>query len=190
MQTDGTLTRWNDERGFGFITPRRGGQDIVVHISAFPKDGRRPQCNEMLSFEIDIDKHGKKRAVHVSRPASKKTMSVRPSRPPQPQRKSHLTSLLASLALFAAISVYGYTGLYGKSDTVPVADTVKSTENVSPVPDQKATAEFQCDGRTYCSQMRSCDEAKFFLRNCPDVTMDGNHDGIPCEKQWCTGFFQ
>lgn len=44
---------------------------------------------------------------------------------------------------------------------------------------------FKCDGRTYCSQMTSCDEATFFLKNCPDVKMDGNNDGIPCEKQWC-----
>jgi len=44
---------------------------------------------------------------------------------------------------------------------------------------------FRCDGRTYCSQMRSCEEATFFLRNCPGTKMDGNHDGVPCEKQWC-----
>ena len=44
---------------------------------------------------------------------------------------------------------------------------------------------FACDGRTYCSQMRSCAEAKYYLANCPNVKMDGNHDGIPCERQWC-----
>jgi hypothetical protein len=45
---------------------------------------------------------------------------------------------------------------------------------------------FTCDGRVYCSQMKSCDEAKYFLEHCPNVKMDGNHDGIPCEKQWCS----
>lgn len=44
---------------------------------------------------------------------------------------------------------------------------------------------FTCDGRTHCSHMTSCVEAKFFLANCPNVKMDGNHDGIPCERQWC-----
>lgn len=44
---------------------------------------------------------------------------------------------------------------------------------------------YRCDGRTYCSQMRSCQEAEFFLRHCPGVKMDGNHDGVPCEEQWC-----
>ena len=47
-------------------------------------------------------------------------------------------------------------------------------------------APFHCDGRQYCSQMTSCDEAKYFLSNCPDVKMDGDHDGIPCESQWCS----
>jgi hypothetical protein len=45
--------------------------------------------------------------------------------------------------------------------------------------------QFQCDGRTHCSQMTSCAEATFFLRNCPGVEMDGEGDGVPCEKQWC-----
>ena len=43
----------------------------------------------------------------------------------------------------------------------------------------------RCDGRTRCSQMTSCEEATWFLRNCPDTQMDGDRDGIPCEQQWC-----
>jgi hypothetical protein len=43
----------------------------------------------------------------------------------------------------------------------------------------------RCDGRTRCPQMTSCTEAKFFLKNCPNVEMDGDHDGQPCEDQWC-----
>ena len=43
----------------------------------------------------------------------------------------------------------------------------------------------RCDGRTHCSEMRSCEEAVFFLSNCPGTKMDGNNDGVPCESQWC-----
>ncbi|UOO77884.1 excalibur calcium-binding domain-containing protein [Neisseria sp. Dent CA1/247] len=56
------------------------------------------------------------------------------------------------------------------------------------LPSQQARKEksgFTCDGRTRCSQMTSCEEAKFFLQNCPNTKMDGNHDGVPCESQWC-----
>ena len=48
-----------------------------------------------------------------------------------------------------------------------------------------SVSRFKCDGRTFCSQMTSCQEAKFFLKNCPNTKMDGNNDGIPCEAQWC-----
>ena len=45
---------------------------------------------------------------------------------------------------------------------------------------------FKCDGRTHCSQMTSCAEARFFLANCPGAQMDGDKNGIPCERQWCS----
>ncbi|MCD0416772.1 excalibur calcium-binding domain-containing protein [Rubrivivax sp. JA1024] len=54
----------------------------------------------------------------------------------------------------------------------------------APVP-AATSSRFSCDGRTRCTQMRSCEEAKFFLDHCPGVQMDGDHDGIPCEQQWC-----
>ncbi|UCN00434.1 excalibur calcium-binding domain-containing protein [Sulfurimonas sp. SWIR-19] len=46
---------------------------------------------------------------------------------------------------------------------------------------------YQCDGREYCSQMTSCEEATYFINNCPNTKMDGDHDGVPCERQWCKG---
>ena len=55
----------------------------------------------------------------------------------------------------------------------------------SPMPQSRTASPFKCDGRTYCSQMTSCAEATFFLKNCPGTKMDGNNDGIPCEKQCC-----
>jgi len=48
-----------------------------------------------------------------------------------------------------------------------------------------AISSFKCDGRTMCSQMTSCDEATYFVQHCPNTKMDGNDDGVPCERQWC-----
>ena len=45
-------------------------------------------------------------------------------------------------------------------------------------------AQYSCDGRQHCSQMGSYDEALFFLRNCPNTKMDGDGDGVPCERQF------
>ncbi len=55
----------------------------------------------------------------------------------------------------------------------------------APAASASAATAFRCDGRTRCSQMRSCEEATWFLRHCPGVQMDGNGDGVPCERQWC-----
>lgn len=48
-----------------------------------------------------------------------------------------------------------------------------------------ADSRYHCDGRVYCSQMHSCEEATWFLQHCPGVKMDGEGGGVPCEKQWC-----
>ncbi len=70
---------------------------------------------------------------------------------------------------------------YVDSDLFTVSDPV-----VKPVLSTKPAApSFTCDGRKHCSQMTSCAEATYFSNNCPGTKMDGNHDGVPCEKQWC-----
>ena len=62
-----------------------------------------------------------------------------------------------------------------------IEETLKiaNTQAVSSNPNH-----FQCDGRTHCSQMRSLEEARWFVRNCPNTKMDGDGDGIPCESQF------
>ena len=67
----------------------------------------------------------------------------------------------------------------------PYTNPVVSSPSAAPA--ELPGRSFRCDGRTYCSQMTSCAEAKYFLSNCPDVKMDGDGDGIPCEEQWCNG---
>jgi len=32
--------------------------------------------------------------------------------------------------------------------------------------------------------MGSYEEAKYFIKNCPNTKMDGDNDGIPCERQF------
>jgi hypothetical protein len=46
------------------------------------------------------------------------------------------------------------------------------------------TEQFQCQGKVWCSEMSSYEEAIFYLRNCPGTKMDGDGDGDPCEQQF------
>jgi cold shock CspA family protein len=182
MRIEGTLSKWNDERGFGFITPTQGGQDIFVHVSAFPKDGVRPTIGEKLSFEIETDSQGKKRAKNLLCP--ERRAAVRPARQPTRSQRKERPGLLGRaipLLVLAGLAFYGYTQYSNWAR--PMSAVAAQT------PEPASATAFRCDGRTHCSQMTSCAEAKFFLRNCPDVKMDGNNDGVPCEQQWCTGLF-
>ena len=39
-----------------------------------------------------------------------------------------------------------------------------------------------CGGKKYCSEMASCEEATHYLKQCGIRTLDGNGDGVPCDK--------
>lgn len=190
MRTEGKLTQWNDDRGFGFVTPNDGGPAVFIHISEFPRDGDRPAIGERLSFETDFNKDGKPRAVNVRCPDRTPVQRL----PRRAEDGPSLWGRLMSLVLVIVIGAAGYKafGRYaGSYSAAPVAvetSTIRSAPASAP---GSASApapvlpRFSCDGRTHCSQMRSCEEATFFLRNCPGTQMDGDGDGVPCERQWC-----
>jgi endonuclease YncB( thermonuclease family) len=41
---------------------------------------------------------------------------------------------------------------------------------------------YSCDARQYCNEMTSCDEARWHLQECGLTTLDGDGDGVPCER--------
>jgi cold shock CspA family protein len=208
MRIDGTLVKWNEERGYGFIAPQQGGPEVFAHIKAFPRDGRKPQVAEALSFEIGFDQQGRKRAKAIQR-LPERVAPARPAFAPAPRRNPTHWVLLA--ALLIALGGYGYRSysrqvhaypevletqdsaapVVSAPPTAAVAAPAAAARSASPavsrppVEARQQDAAFHCDGRTHCSQMTSCAEATYFLNHCPGVEMDGNHDGVPCERQWC-----
>ena len=68
MRYSGTLTQWNDERGFGWIEADGGGERLFVHISAFeprPPAEQRPRPGLRLEFSVGMEQ-GRKRALQVA----------------------------------------------------------------------------------------------------------------------------
>src|SRR6266540_5871529 len=86
------------------------------------------------------------------------------------------------LALFVFVGWSAYSQYQRRRQIPPEVPAEVATP---PIPRSASERQFKCDGRIYCSQMTSCAEATFFLQNCPGTKMDGNNDGIPCERQWC-----
>ncbi len=66
LQLQGKITSWNDEKGFGFITPVSGDDRVFVHIKAFRKRQGRPQVNQQISYSTSKDKQGRPCAVDVA----------------------------------------------------------------------------------------------------------------------------
>ncbi|MCW8155080.1 DUF1294 domain-containing protein [Stutzerimonas stutzeri] len=64
MEQRGTLKSWNDQKGFGFIRPEAGGEDVFAHISAVHGE-RRPLVGDRVLFVAGRDPQGRLRAEHL-----------------------------------------------------------------------------------------------------------------------------
>jgi cold shock CspA family protein len=174
MRFTGKLTTWDDNRGFGFITPDEGGQDIFVHVSQMPR-GIRPMIGRAFGFEVALNPKGKKNAVGVYVLLDQSATQRRARDPITRRIPASRTGLAATAVVLLVLCGIVYGAFRFQT----------GSRHVGPLAPESSG--FKCDGRTYCSQMTSCKEAKYFLNSCPGVKMDGNGDGIPCEQQWCTG---
>ena len=64
MELRGQLRSWNDQKGFGFIRPEQGGEDVFAHISAM-RGVRRPVQGDRVLYLSEKDKGGRWRASHI-----------------------------------------------------------------------------------------------------------------------------
>jgi cold shock CspA family protein len=195
----GKLVRWIDDKGFGFIQPNAGGNDIFIHISALRGMSRSPVVGDTIHYQTEFDASGKRRASHARIEGVPKQLTLeplarvhesptgpapydRPQQKPkqrlnQPQKRRGSLPFLFGLLIVGGVSAYDKFG-HRSAEIVDPPAVQPVVESV--IPEQH----FQCQGKVYCSQMASREEAQFYLDNCPGTKMDGDRDGIPCENQF------
>ncbi|HEX8654511.1 MAG: cold shock protein [Sphingomonadales bacterium] len=62
----GTVKFFNEQKGYGFISPEGGGQDAFVHISAVERAGMRTlDRDQRVSYDLETDNRGKTSAVNI-----------------------------------------------------------------------------------------------------------------------------
>ena len=100
MRFSGRLKSWNAERGFGFIEPDSGGQEVFVHISAVPARLRPPRVGQAFTFEVELNREGKKRATNIG-------VSEPPRVTPRVQREAP-----AQWSMASAFAIPGFIATY------------------------------------------------------------------------------
>ena len=180
VPTQGILTAWKPDKGFGFIRPLGDHPDVFVHIRDFGNIPRAPKVGDSVTYQPMQGKDGRYRAADVriiGVPRSVPTQ--RPARRTTTEKESRpFPTKQVSALLIIGFVAFGYTKLQPRFTTPPVREAVDVQEKV-------VESRFACEGKRYCSEMGSCEEAKFYLNSCPNTEMDGDNDGVPCESQWC-----
>ncbi|MBE0502047.1 MAG: cold shock and DUF1294 domain-containing protein [Desulfuromonadales bacterium] len=102
MVKKGKISSWNDDKGFGFITPDSGEDRIFAHIKAFKYQARRPEVNRLVTYSLSKDKQGRICAAEV-------VMSAAPVIEKTSRSNGNITVFLAGLFLLI-VAICGLLG--------------------------------------------------------------------------------
>lgn len=104
MIKQGKITSWNDDKGYGFITPSSGEDQVFAHIKAFKYQARRPEVNRLVTYILSTDKQGRICAAEIA-------MSAAPVVEKSDQGYWGGASVFAGLFLvIVAVALYGGFG--------------------------------------------------------------------------------
>jgi uncharacterized membrane protein YsdA (DUF1294 family)/cold shock CspA family protein len=75
MRYQGRITRWIDDKGYGYLTWNGGGELLFIHVKAFSPGSRRPVVGDIVIYEQGQDERGRGCAIRASFPRKPGVMS-------------------------------------------------------------------------------------------------------------------
>ena len=109
-RTQGKITHWNEQKGYGFITPAAGAKQVFVHIRAFSNRQERPKLNQLVSFSLSTDEQGRPCAMDVTQKGERPAKGSKRNDNKNNSRGGNLRTLITIL-LVAYASWFGYSRL-------------------------------------------------------------------------------
>lgn len=190
MRYKGTLIEWHDDRGYGFARWQESDPKVFVHIGQFQNRSRRPASGDRITYILGYDADHRPQATDITYVDDWGDAEVDGRSSRQVRRALRRAPfLLVLLGAVLAIQYFPWPAALSQPPAVEEDETPWRDEPVRYGADREEPDEpagtFRCEGKTRCPQMRSCAEATFYLNHCPNVTIDGDHDGVPCEDQHC-----
>lgn len=68
MRHQGRITRWLDDKGYGYVTWHGGGEPLFIHVKSFPAGSRRPAVGDIVVYEQGKDERGRPCAIRAHYP--------------------------------------------------------------------------------------------------------------------------
>ena len=97
----GRVKFWNDDKGYGFVEPEDGSDDVFAHILQMQGEQEAPTPESLVSFDLTVAADGRRQANDIlvlerapadTRPkAPRPTLNARPQ-PANPRRRDPLWS--------------------------------------------------------------------------------------------------
>ena len=192
----GQLKSWIDDKGFGFIESNELNQETFIHISTLKAMSRKPKIGDFIYFEVEKQGNGKSRAINcrIVGVAAKAEPKHKQRHNTDHKHRLHRNTSAPKNKFFLLFMIIGIGAFsYQRLGLSPTKTPIQQTPSIT-VPSETllnrafsdtntdTNSQFSCDGRQHCSQMTSRAEAVYFINHCPNTKMDGDNDGIPCER--------